>query len=362
MYKLWKWDAQVCWNPEGDGGGAGSMRPAPAGKADFDDLPAEPEQNQQGDPSGIRFIEEAFDQVNDLEQTQEVVDQTQQQRRPIEQRPQQPRYPQPVQVGPRRQQLPAQAITDPQEQLQQQRQEDLQHQQQQQPSAEELQQQQAALRARSDPFGVQADMLQEQEQAYVQALAEQVYPISAQDMDAFLSGDSTKVSQALARVHVNAVGSVMKVVSQQLPMMMGHYIKFYQAARDREDRFYNNNKFLDRTQHGQLVADIARTYRRMYPKASDDQIDKAVGIMAAAALNIPVPAGHMQTAGRGVSQQTHQTAEGVRTPGKVVRQTGGAYNPAGANGVGGAPRTPELGMWGEIEEIIRADERGAFDR
>lgn len=363
------WEVWAMFDPDGPGNGGGNngtVSNVPAGNAggaDFPDLPADPGQDSGGGQSGMRFIDEAFQQMSDDEQNQDVAEQRRQrpnQQQQQEQQPRQPRYPEPVQVGGQRaaQQRPVQGQQPPAQQ------------EQEEPEApaqltpEQLQTQQQQLRARSDPFGMQAELLAEQEQSYVQALAQQVYPITQEDMDGFLSGDGSKVSQALARVHVNAVGSVMKVVSQQLPVMLGHYIKMYSASQEREASFYQANTFLDKKVHGPLVADVARTYRRMYPQATDNQVDKAVGIMVAAAAGVQVPAGYTW-GGRQQQQQAaqqHHTANGVRTPGKVVRKTTEAFSPAGPNGVGGAPRGADLGPWGELTEIIQADERGAFDR
>ena len=214
-----------------------------------------------------------------------------------------------------------------------------------------------AERVRRDPFGVQADLIEQQTQQYVEALAQQVYPVSVEDVDAFLSGDGTKISQALARVHVNAVGSMMRVVSQQMPVWVNSMLQLHSSARSREDQFWQRNNFLDRTKHADLALTTARAYRQMYPQATDDQIDRMVGAMVAVAAGIQVPAGYTQTP----TTSGAPVATPYRTPGPVVRRVQPPFQPAGAAVAGAPPRAPAGGQWSELAEILLAEQAGKLD-
>lgn len=231
---------------------------------------------------------------------------------------------------------------------------------QQQPTQVPTQQPQDELenRLRQDPFGVQADMLQRQEAQYVQALAEQVYPVSTEDVDAFLSGDGTKISQALARVHVNAVGSMMRVVSQQMPVWVSNMLQAHAKSRELEDSFWNANPHLDRTKHKNIVLTAARAYRQMNPNASVDEMNQMVGAMAAVAAKVVLP-------GNTAPQPTVQpnpAAPEVRTPGPRVRQAPAAFQP-----VGNAPvasrgvKNNGNNAWSDLAFILQADQAGKLD-
>lgn len=268
------------------------------------------------------------------------------------QQPRQPQYPQPVQppvqrMAPQaRPQQPAQRSQQPA-----QPQQPAQQPQVQTPSEQD----QLARRAESDPFGLQADMLEQQQQQYIDALAQNAYPISDEDMNAFLSGDGRQVSRALARVHVNAVGSVLRVVSQQMPMWVNNMLKYHQAATDSEGAFWTANPGLDRAQHKDLAWAAARAFRQMNPKADTATFHKVVGAMVAAAAGVPANAQQAP-----VQQPQYRTAQGVRTPGRVVRSVPQAHSPAGTLPAGGRPGVID-NPWSQTAEIIRADESGVFD-
>src|SRR5262249_1694019 len=123
-------------------------------------------------------------------------------------------------------------------------------------------------RIQRDPFGFQADSLKAQEQQFIDALAQQEYQIAPEEMDAFLSGDGATVSRALARVHVNAVGSVLRVVAQQLPMYMNNMMQRHQQTSSREDQFWKANPHLNKAQHYQLAMSTAKAYIQMNPGAA----------------------------------------------------------------------------------------------
>jgi hypothetical protein len=210
---------------------------------------------------------------------------------------------------------------------------------------------------------VQADLIEQQTQQYVDALAQQVYPVAQDDIDAFLSGDGTKISQALARVHVNSVGSMLRVVSQQMPVWINNMMQLHSTARTREDQFWQRNSFLDRAQHGKLVLTTARAYRQMYPQATDEVIDRMVGAMVAVAAGIQVPAGHAQgtTPPAPAAPRPQALPTPYRTPGPVVRRVQPPFQPAGT-AVAGAPQPAAPGnQWSELADILLADQSGKLD-
>ena len=353
---MFKWQSEAVMDPEGRSGGGGSP---PPGGATFNDLPPDPSQDSGGE-APMSYIDEAFDQMQAEDRPD---DGWMQQQQP----PAAPQYPQPVQPGvsrsgqppvqrPQQQQRPgaapqqpppAPALATPQ------------------PAAapvaaaltpEEQARSAEAQRIRQDPFAYQAELIAGQEAAFVDALAKDAYAISDADMDAFLSGDSTKVSQALARVHVNAVGSVMKVVSQYMPIWVGNMLKVHQASSEREAQFWSEAPYLDKTKHHALALTAARTVRQFNPNMESGEMNRMVAAMVAAAAGVQI------TGAPSNPQQMHQTPQGVRTPGRVVRRTSPAFQPAGMQSISGAaPPARSDNVWSNMADIVKADDSGMFD-
>ena len=351
---LWWMRSAFVMDPEGRSGGGSP----PPGGATFNDLPPDPSQDSGGE-APMSYIDEAFDQMQAEDRPD---DGWMQQQQP----PAAPQYPQPVQPGGSRSGQPP--VQRPQ---QQQRQGAAPQQPQPQPqppapvvpqpvAAARTPEQQAseaeAQRIRQDPFAYQAELIAGQEAAFVDALAKDAYAISDADMDAFLSGDSSKVSQALARVHVNAVGSVMKVVSQYMPIWVGNMLRVHQASSEREAQFWSAAPYLDKTKHHALALTAARTVRQFNPNMESGEMNRMVAAMVAAAAGVQV------TGAPSNPQQMHQTPQGVRTPGRVVRRTSPAFQPAGMQSISGAaPPARSDNVWSNMADIVKADDSGLFD-
>lgn len=352
----WWMRSSIVMMPEGMGG-AGAP---PAGSQGVEDT------GGAGDAGGqeLSYIDEATNEML----ADDMPDGWQQ---PSTQPTPAPQYPEPVRVGqqqpaPQRQAQPGQQTPQFRSQArpgqvpgQQQAPAQMQQQAPQAPPAPAGLQSEADRQAeeiRRDPFAFQANLLQQQEQAYTQALAENVYKISEADMDAFLSGDSTKVSQALARVHINAVGSAMKVVSQYMPIWVGNMLRLHQTANDAEKSFWDANPDLNRQTHNQLAQTAARAYRQINPRATSEEMNRVVGAMVMAAAGVTPGSGF-----RPGPVAQHQLPNGVRTPGRVVRNNPPGFQPAGMQAVSGARPALQSNPWGDTAEIILADDRGAFD-
>ena len=312
---------------------------APAGGADFPDLPASDGGGfGGGGGESFSYIDEATQQMLSDDMPPEPSEQV---------------YPEPVQP---QSQPQAQPQLQPRPPVQPQRQPAQPAQPQPQAQPQQPAQQQQAER---DPFQIQSELLEQNQEQYIQALAQHVYPISQEDMDAFLSGDSTKVSQALAKVHMNSVGSVMKVVSQYMPIWVGNMLKTHQVAQEKENSFWTANPGLNREQHRQMAWTAARTYRQMNPNATSEEMNRVVGAMVAAATGIGTGALPLS---KPAVPRPAVPQNGLRTPGPVVRRTPGAFQPAGTQqGNGAAPAGAITNPWAAATEIMKAEEAGAFD-
>jgi hypothetical protein len=203
-------------------------------------------------------------------------------------------------------------------------------------------------------FASLATELQKNEQLFIDKLAETHYKVSEQEQEKFLQGDPGLLSKAMAKVHVNAVSSVLNVVAQQMPNMVFGLLQARQMNNEREQQFWSTNKHLDPQKHREAVLQAARTYRATNPKADPATMTRMVGALAALQLGIPVPQ-------PGQQQQVVQQQQQVRTPGPVVRQAPvPGYNPVGV-ATPGTAQVVEENPWGRMAGIMQADDQGAFD-
>lgn len=212
----------------------------------------------------------------------------------------------------------------------------------------------------SDPFDALARQIGSQAEAFIGALAEREYPITAEAHEAFIGGDTKQLSQLCAKIHVNAVNSVLNAVSKLMPVMVDGLMSVRQQEADRENRFWEANPHLSRAQHRQLLAPVLRTYNQLNPQASEAERYKAVGLLVAQMHNIPLVA-QAQQAAAGVPAQPQV----VRTPGPVVRSVSPpGFAPASAGGgpaaLAQASPAPN-GAWDGFVDFALANERGLFD-
>jgi hypothetical protein len=228
-----------------------------------------------------------------------------------------------------------------------------------------------------DPFAQAQLLIQESRGQFLDALSDKVYPVTDDEVRKLLDepGGGKKVSQLLATVQLNTVDSVMRVVSQQMPVWINGLLQMRGMYQERENQFWTANPHLDRKQHRQYIAPIANAYKASNPQADDATIDRMVGMLISAQLGLPIPGyapqqqgnGQPRSAPRGQPPPQRQTGHQmppVRTPGPVVRSVRpSTYAPAGAGGVGHQPgqQQPQRNQWDTLAEAFQMDDAGAFD-
>lgn len=202
-----------------------------------------------------------------------------------------------------------------------------------------------------DPFALAVETIAKQEPAFVKALAENVYKVDQKDFDEVLGGNPQALGVLCARVHVNAVSSVMRTIAQQLPVYVSGLLEVNERSRRTEDKFWTANPHLNREQHRALLPPVITAYKTMNPTADEATLHKMVGLLVATANGIPLQA----------SSAPNGNAPQVRTPGRQVRQVAPAFAPAGVNNAPGAPQAPDDNQWSRFTRIMEADQAGAFD-
>jgi hypothetical protein len=152
--------------------------------------------------------------------------------------------------------------------------------------------------------GQLAQAMRANEPQLLSALEKQ-YVLSPEDVEA-LEGDATAtVPKLLARVHMNVVTSVLGNLQDIVPAMLAERMSTYQSAQESLDKFFGMWPQLDKVKHRDLVLDIGRKYRAMYPKAKPEEMMMDVGQMVALRAKVPLT---------GSTQPSAAGANGVRPP------------------------------------------------
>ncbi len=215
----------------------------------------------------------------------------------------------------------------------------------------------AAPQQPQDPFEFAAQQIAAQEVQFTKALADQAYKIPTEDFEKFIGGDSNQASMLAARVHVNVMASVMKVLAQQMPVVMNRLLSVHEINRVAEDTFWGTNRFLDRTnqQHRQVVDMATRAVRQANPQADTATVTKMAGLMAAMQLGIDPTAAMTRVQGQVQGRPV------IQTPGRVVRQAPPANQPIAPSGVPGNNGAMPANQWDVMSRIMEADDSGAFE-
>lgn len=219
---------------------------------------------------------------------------------------------------------------------------------------------QAAQPTVADPFAALQEQLGKQAEVYVSAIAEKMYQISPEDHEAFISGDTTKLSALCARIHYNSVNSVLSSISRLMPVMVDGLLRVKKTEEDYENQFWSANPHLDKVAHREPVSQVLRTYNQLNPNVDQAKRFRDVGLLVAQMHNIP-----LQVQAPAVGQPAPVPTPAVRTPGPVVRQVDPpGFAPASAGGApAGSPTLPANGSWfGDFVEFSLANDRGAFDQ
>ena len=203
-------------------------------------------------------------------------------------------------------------------------------------------------------FSAIAEGLKQSEKIFTAKLAETEYALTKEEKDA-LGFDDTQaaaVASLAARTHVNAVGTVLRTIAQQMPAMMNRHLQVQNAAKGAEDAFYGQWPQLK--EHSQTVMQLGQAYRNAHPTASQDDFIKMVGAMSVTALGL-----HVQTPPTAQPQVPQ-----VQVPGRIVGTRPQAFQPAGAANAPANGRLPQTqaNPWEEASMFILNDDAGTFDR
>lgn len=190
--------------------------------------------------------------------------------------------------------------------------------------------------------------------AFQNALAERVYTISDKDLDELQTNPKAVYAQMMAKVHINAVSSVMRTVAQQMPVVVAGMLQAQARNSEAEGRFWAAYPQLNKgdPHQRQLVGRIARTVRAMNPNMPEADMVRMTGAQAVVMLGLQ---------GAPVARAP-QAPPPPQMPGRRVRQAPAPYQPAAAKTQGGTPQQrSNRNQWDVMAQLMQYDNQGVFD-
>lgn len=215
----------------------------------------------------------------------------------------------------------------------------------------------AAAPTPTQNFSEIAEGLKKSKAELVKAVAEQNYVLSDQDLEEFASDPRKVIGRVAAAAQIETTASVMKVLSEHLPVVVYGLIEAHRQNDRAEDAFWAANKHLDRTKHRAETLQTYQQLRALHPNMAQDEAIRQVGQWMALKHGIPyLPGGNGQVQAPAAPQVVH-------TPGPVVRTPApGGFIPAApaAAPASAQPRPPQT-PFDRFFDTFVLDERGAFE-
>lgn len=175
------------------------------------------------------------------------------------------------------------------------------------------------------------------------------YKISEAELERFNSEPAAVIADIAGRVQARTTSSILKVLSQQLPVWLHGVQAVREEHQAREAEFWNANPGLNRNEHQKVVLELGKWYRGQNPTASRQEFNTVVGRLAQAQLGVVAQA--VQQA------QAQPSPTAVQTPGRIVRNV---IPPAPIPSMhGGSPGSQPPRTRGEWETI--AEMMGTYD-
>lgn len=165
----------------------------------------------------------------------------------------------------------------------------------------------------------------------IDVVAQQVYQLQAEELEAINTEPEKAIPKMLARVHVNAVQGVLRHVAQQMPAMVSGLIQAQSEYRKREDEFFTAWPQLDRTKHRDQIMKVGQVFRQLNPNATMEDFVKQVGAQVVLMNGL-----HVQ----------QQNSPPPPTP------QAAAFVPAGAGRSSVPPAPPDSNPWAEMVEMM----------
>lgn len=127
----------------------------------------------------------------------------------------------------------------------------------------------------------------------VPQLAQQLYALSPEDVEAARTDPGTILPVMAARVHYNVQHAVFSGVMQALPQMMEHFTRQQAVNQENEQQFFAQFPHLkEKPEYAQVVIESIQAVRNATPNLPKEELMRRAGMMATMVLGLQVqPAG-----------------------------------------------------------------------
>ena len=177
-------------------------------------------------------------------------------------------------------------------------------------------------------------------------------------MEEFASDPRKVIGRVAAAAQIETTASVMRVLAEQLPVVVHGIVEANRRNQEAEDSFWSANRHLDRSKHRAEALETYKQIRALQPNLAQDEGIRLAGQWMALRHGIPyVPNGSAPTQSAAPAQQV------VHTPGPVVRTpVPGGFIPAGTQAAPASSHPqPAKSPLDRFFDTFVLDEKGAFE-
>ncbi len=140
-----------------------------------------------------------------------------------------------------------------------------------------------------DPLAL-ASELSKNEAMATEHVANTLFKLSAEDVEALEANVVETVPKLLARAFVKSQMVLLRQMGQMVPVMMQRQNKAIERNEKNSEAFYSRWPDIKKAEHGDLVNSYGAVYRQMHPDATKEQMIEILGPMVMMAAKI-VPSG-----------------------------------------------------------------------
>jgi hypothetical protein len=186
----------------------------------------------------------------------------------------------------------------------------------------------------ANPEGM-LEQLRANEPQIIAMVAKEMFQLSAEDREAMETDFAGALPALGAKVYVKAMQSAMAQVAKIVPAMISRHLEQSKVGESVEQEFLKAWPQLDKAKHGAEIAQTAKLYKQLNPKATKEETFQAVGMMVAMKNGL-----------------LSQTGQAPQTPGvaPVAPARSAPFTPALGGGGSPSTRTVAVSEWDGLSQ------------
>ena len=191
---------------------------------------------------------------------------------------------------------------------------------------------------RFDP-GTLAHHLASNEAAALEYVAQNVFRLTPQEVEALETNVVDTIPKLLAKVFVKSQQNVLSQLATMVPTMIQRQTVAMRLNDQNADKFYERWPMIKKSEHSDLVNKYGSVYRQMHPQATLEQMIEDLGPMVMMAGRIPPQLAAQAPSGQPVNPAAQRAAANGRSP------PPSPFVPAGSAAPTAASTAPEVSPW-----------------